>query len=95
MNEISRILVDCEELINQELELETKLSNKSSLIEEQKNLLQITSNDEEKKVAELENQLFEEKEKIKEHAKINQKQEAQFQAQKDESLQLQINQLKT
>ena len=49
MNEIQRILTDCEELMNQELELEAKLNNKSSLIEEQKQTLQITNSMRKKK----------------------------------------------
>jgi len=36
MNEVRRILVDCEELVRQELELETKLTNKFHLISEHK-----------------------------------------------------------
>jgi len=93
MDEIQRILTDCEELVNQELELEIKLNNKTSLIERQKQVLQITSSSEEGRITELEDQLLEEKEKVKENAETNQKQEAQFEEEKEQSLQLQIGQL--
>ena len=49
MEKIEIILTDCEELIAQELELETKLNSKDSLIEEQKKqILQMTSDSEER-----------------------------------------------
>lgn len=50
MNEIQRILTDCEELVNQEIELEKKLNSKTQLIESQKQILQITNDEDERKI---------------------------------------------
>ena len=59
------------------------------MIEEQKKTLHIAGTDETKSI-DLESRLSRGKEKVREHIKINQKQEAQFQAEKEHSLQLQI-----
>lgn len=66
INEIQRILSDCEKLVEQELELEDKLDSKASLIEGQRSqILQITSDNEKKRlifgkeeVTKLNNQLI-------------------------------------
>ncbi|WNE41259.1 MAG: hypothetical protein mread185_000716 [Mycoplasmataceae bacterium] len=50
MNEVSRILTDCEDLTNQEIELEKKLQEKTPLIEEQKKLLKITDCEKERAI---------------------------------------------
>ncbi|WP_172575259.1 leucine-rich repeat domain-containing protein [endosymbiont GvMRE of Glomus versiforme] len=59
MEKIEAILTDCEELVAQELELEAKLDNKTSLIESQKQILSETPNNKEKeqKVHQLELEL--------------------------------------
>ncbi|WNE41189.1 MAG: hypothetical protein mread185_000646 [Mycoplasmataceae bacterium] len=56
MEKIESILTDCEELVGQELELENKLDNKTSLIKEQKYILsQVPDNrDRERRTRELE-----------------------------------------
>lgn len=56
MEEIEAILIDCEELVSQELELEAKLKGRSLLIEDGKQnpVLQIIDSSEERKNVELE-----------------------------------------
>jgi len=54
MEKIETILTDCEQLIEQELELESKLTDKSALITNQK---QNTQNAEERKIIEQNNQI--------------------------------------
>ncbi|CAG8626067.1 7916_t:CDS:2, partial [Ambispora leptoticha] len=54
MNEVWRILIDCEKLVEQELELEVKLSDKSLLIEEQKQNPILQTNDSKEKLKEQE-----------------------------------------
>jgi len=62
MVKVQRILKDCEKLVEQEQEIEVSLDNKSQLIEEQKQKLASQTGD------------SEEKEKLEEQEKTNEKQ---------------------
>ncbi len=66
MEKVETILIDCEELVSWELELEARLQNKILLIENQKQILQITS-------------VSEEREIIQKHEAISQKEQEQLQ----------------
>jgi len=81
MNNIKSILTDCEELVIQELELEQKLTNKSRLIENQRqnSLLQLTSE-------QLINQITQYRKELVEKENTNQKQLQEFYLQQQETL---------
>ncbi|MEG7979018.1 MAG: hypothetical protein NY202_03855 [Mollicutes bacterium UO1] len=79
MIKVKRILIDCEKLILQEREIETKLNNKSSLIEDQnKNPILKTVEE------------SEEKEKLKEQEETHQNQVRQFKAKRSNSVMVEI-----
>ena len=71
MIKVKRILIDCEKLIEQEQEIENKLNDKSSLIEEQKQklILKTVKNSEEK--TKLEEQEMTHKKQVKQKRKMS------------------------
>lgn len=74
MNEIQSILTDCENLVRDEVELETRLNDKSLLIEGQKRSLQITDGSEENKT------------QVRQHEEIQKNQDEQFRRERSKSL---------